>query len=150
MPSIFAFLTAEELPPPSEPSRSLMPLKLVDSEIRSISQLAGFQGAGKAVLRLPHQPRGRRRFRSPAPSPVRQTEGASRRMPRFGLKAREVPRRRALAPRKFGLESKLPLPHCPSTPQFFEKNRVKLFRPLPSGPGAAFFPKLKFYSTLLL
>ena len=60
------------------------------------------------------------------PSPVRQTEGASRRMPRFGPKAREVPRRRALAPRKFGLEPKLPLPHCLWKPRFFEKNRVKL------------------------
>ena len=48
------------------------------------------------------------------PSPARQTEGASRRMPRFGPQVREVPRSRALAPRKFGLESKLPLPLTPS------------------------------------
>ena len=43
-------------------------------------------------------------------SPVRQPAGSSRRMPRFGPQVREVPRRRALAPRKFGLEPELPLP----------------------------------------
>ncbi len=54
-------------------------------------------------------------------------------MPRFGPQVREVPRRRALAPRKFGLEPELPLPsgHAHST-RAVPQNPTTL---CPIGPG---------------